>query len=73
LTPARLLAIRRAYAKLPKVKVRWRGRTFEQAAFGCTRALAERFGIKNRKLVVDIATGKSGSWILSKNQGQSRA
>jgi hypothetical protein len=73
LTPARLLAIRRAYARLPKVKVRRRGRTIEQAAFGCTKALAERFGIENRKLVVDIATGKSGSWILSENQGRSRA
>jgi hypothetical protein len=73
LTPARLLAIRRAYAKLPKVKMRRRGRTFEQAASGCTKALAERFGMENRKLVVDIATGKSGSWILSKNQGRSRA
>jgi hypothetical protein len=68
MTPARVLAIRRAYAKLPKVKVRRRGRTFEQAAFGCTKALAERFGIKNRKLVVDLATGKSGSWILSKDR-----
>jgi hypothetical protein len=69
LTPAKVLAIRRAYAKLPKVKVRRRGRTIVQAPFGCTKALAERFGIKDRRLVVNIATGKSGSWILSKNQG----
>jgi hypothetical protein len=72
LTPARVLAIRRAYAKLPKVKVRRRGRTIVQAAFGCTKALAERFGMKNRKLVVDLATGKSGAWILSKNRGRSK-
>jgi hypothetical protein len=68
-----VLAIRRAYAKLPKVKVRRRGQTIVQAPFGCTKSLAERFGIKNRRLVVNIATGKSGSWILSKNQGRSRA
>jgi len=73
LTPARLLAIRRAYAKLPKVKVLRRGRTIVQAPFGCTKALAERFGIENRKLVVNIATGKAGCWILSKNQGRTRA
>jgi len=73
LTPARVLAIRRAYAKLPKVKVRRRGRTIVQAPFGCTKALAERFGMKDRRLVVNIATGKSGAWILSENQGRSRA
>jgi len=73
MTPARVLAIRRAYAKLPKVKVRRRGRTIVQAPFGCTKALAERFGMKDRRLVVNIATGKSGAWILSENQGRSRA
>jgi len=68
LTPAQVRAIRRAYAKLPKVRVRRRGGTFERAPFGCTRALAERFGIKDRKLLAHIATGKSGSWILSENR-----
>jgi hypothetical protein len=65
LTPAKVRAIRRAYAKLPKSKVHRRGRTFERVPSGCTKALAERFGIENRKLLVNIATGKSGSWILS--------
>lgn len=67
LTPAKVRAIRRAYAKLPKVKVYRRGQTFERVPLGCTKALAERFGMKNRKLLVHIATGKSGSWILSGN------
>jgi hypothetical protein len=67
LTPARVRAIRRAYAKLPKAKVHRRGQTFERVPLGCTKALAERFGIKNRKLLAHIATGKSGSWILSGN------
>jgi len=67
LTPARVLAIRRAYAKLPKVKVHRHGRVFERVRLGCTKALAERFGLKNRKLLVHVATGKSGSWILSGN------
>jgi hypothetical protein len=67
LTPARVRAIRRAYAKLPKMKVHRRSQTFERVPYGCTRALAERFGIKNRKLLAHIATGKSGSWILSGN------
>jgi len=70
-TPAKVRAIRRAYAKLPKVKVRQRGRTFERVPLGCVKALAERFGMKNRRLLANIATGKSGSWILSGNdQGQ---
>ena len=67
LTPARVRAIRRAYAKLPKVKVHRRGMTFERVPLGCTKALAERFGMKNTKLLALIATGKSGSWILSGN------
>ena len=67
LTPAKVRAIRRAYAKLPKVKVHRRDLKFERVPFGCTKALAERFGIKNRELLVHIATGKSGSWILSGN------
>ena len=67
LTPARVRAIRRAYAKLPKAKVHRRGQTFERVPLGCTKALAERFGMKNRKLLVHIATGKSGSWILPGN------
>jgi len=67
LTPARVRAIRRAYAKLPKVTMHRRGRTFECVPHGCTKALAERFGIKNRKLLLHIATGKSGSWILPGN------
>jgi hypothetical protein len=67
LTPARVRAIRRAYAKLPKVTMHRRGRTFERVPHGCTKALAERFGIKNRKLLLHIATGKSGSWILPGN------
>jgi hypothetical protein len=67
LTPAKVRAIRRAYAKLPKVKVHRRGQTFERVPFGCTKALAERFGIRSRKLLAHIATGKSGSWILSGN------
>ncbi len=65
LTPAKVRAIRRAYAKLPKVKVHRRGQTFERVPLGCTKALAERFGMKNRRLLAHIATGKSGSWILS--------
>jgi len=67
LTPARVRAIRRAYAKLPKAKVHRRGQTFERVPLGCTKALAERFGMKNRKLLAHIATGKSGSWILPGN------
>jgi hypothetical protein len=67
LTPAKVRAIRRAYAKLPKVKVHRCGQTFERVPLGCTKALAERFGMKNRKLLAHIATGKSGSWILSGN------
>lgn len=67
LTPAKVRAIRRAYARLPKVKVHRRGQTFERVPLGCTKALAERFGIKNRKLLAHIATGKSGLWILSGN------
>jgi hypothetical protein len=70
LTPAKVRAIRRAYAKLPKMKVRRGDRTFERAPLGRTKALAERFGMKNRKRLVDIATGKSGSWILSKSRGK---
>jgi hypothetical protein len=65
LTPAKVRAIRRAYAKLPKMKAHRRGQTFDRVPFGCTRALAERFGIKSRKLLFHIATGKSGLWILS--------
>jgi hypothetical protein len=65
LTPARVRAIRRAYAKLPKVKVHRRGLTFERVPLGRTKALAERFGMKNTKLLALIATGKCGSWILS--------
>jgi len=64
LTPARVRAIRRAYAKLPKVKVHRRGQMFERVPLGCTKALAERFGMKNAKLLALIATGKCGSWIL---------
>ena len=67
MTPARVRAIRRAYAKLPKVKVHRRGQKFERVPLGCTKALAERFGMKDRKRLVHIATGKSGSWILSGN------
>jgi hypothetical protein len=67
LTPAKVRAIRRAYAKLPKMEVHRCGQTFERVPSGCTKALAERFGMKNRKLLVHIATGKSGSWILSGN------
>ncbi len=73
LTPAGVRAIRRAYAKLPKTKVRRRGRVFERVPLGCTKALAERFGMKNRKQLVSIATGKSGAWILSKSHVQSRS
>ena len=72
LTPAKVRAIRRAYAKLPKVKAHWRNRTFDRVPFGYSKALAVRFGLKNRKQLVSIATGKSGSWILSKSQGQPR-
>jgi hypothetical protein len=67
LTPAKVRAIRRAYARLPKVNVHRCGQAFERVPFGCTKALAERFGIKDSKLLVHIATGKSGSWILSGN------
>jgi len=72
LTPAKVRAIRRAYAKLPKMKVRRGDRVFERAPLGRTKALAERFGLKSRRLFASLATGKSGSWILSKSQGQSR-
>ena len=71
LTPAKVRAIRRAYAKLPKVKARRHGQTFERVPFGCTKALAERFGMKNGRQLVNIATGKSCSWILPENQDQS--
>ena len=72
LTPARVRAIRRAYAKLPKVKAHWRNRTFDRVPFDYSKALAVRFGLKNRKQLVSIATGKSGSWILSSSQRQPR-
>ena len=65
LTPARVRAIRRAYAKLPKLRVHWRGHEFERVPCGCNKALCERFGLKNGTLLAHIATGKSGSWILS--------
>lgn len=65
LTPAKVRAIRRAYAGLPKVKVHRRSQTFERVPLGCTKALAQRFGVKNRKLLAHIATGKSCSWLLS--------
>ena len=67
LTPAKVRAIRRAYAKLPKVKVHRGVQVFERVPLGCTKALAERFGMKNGKLLAHIATGKSGVWILSGN------
>jgi hypothetical protein len=67
LTPARVRAIRRAYAKLPKMKVHRGGQTVERVPHGCTKALAERFGIRSRRLLADVATGKAGSWILSGN------
>jgi hypothetical protein len=70
LTPAKVRAIRRAYAKLPKVKAHWRNRTFDRVPFGYSKALAVRFGLKNRKQLIKIATGKSGSWILSKSRGK---
>ncbi len=71
LTPARIRAIRRAYAKLPKTKVRRCGRTFERVPLGCTKELAERFGMKNGKQLVNLASGKSGNWILSMSSEQS--
>src|SRR5512143_1259583 len=64
LTPARLRAIRRAYAKLPKVKVVLRGKTIERVSFRYAEAMAERFGIKNRNLLSQLATGRVGCWIL---------
>lgn len=66
LTPARVRAIRRAYAKLPKVKVYRGGQTFERVPRGCVKVLVRRFGMKDGKLLVHVATGKSGPWILSK-------
>jgi hypothetical protein len=63
-------AIRRAYAKLPKVKAHWRNRTFDRVPFGYAQALGERFGVKNRKQLVNIAIGKSGSWILPRRPGK---
>jgi hypothetical protein len=68
LTPARVRAIRRAYARLPKVTAHRLGQTFERVPFGCTKALAERFGIKDRRQLANIAKGKSGSWILMKDR-----
>jgi len=64
LTPAKVRAIRRAYARLPKVKVQRHGRTFKRVPLGCTKVLAKRFGMENRKLLAHVATGKAGSWIL---------
>jgi hypothetical protein len=65
LAPAKVRAIRRAYAKLPKMKSHRLGRPVERAHRGCAKALARRFGMKNTGLFVDVANGKSGSWILS--------
>jgi hypothetical protein len=70
LTPAKVRAIRRAYARLPKVKSHRDGRTFERVPLGCAKALARRFGLKNRKRLAHIATGKSGSWILRGDPGR---
>jgi hypothetical protein len=66
LTPAKVRAIRRAYARLPKVRVCRRGQTYEHVPRGCVQALVRRFGMKDGKLLVNVATGKSGCWILSK-------
>ena len=66
LTPAKVRAIRRAYARLPKVTVHRLGQTFERVPRGCAKALARRFGMRNGKLLLHVATGRSGSWILSK-------
>jgi len=66
LTPAKVRAIRRAYARLPKVRVYRRGQTYEQVPRGCVKALLRRFGMKDGKLLAHVATGKSGCWILSK-------
>ena len=72
-TPAKVRAIRRAYAKLPRVKVRRLGGTFERVPSGCVKALAERFGMKDRRLLTNIAKGESCSWILPGNdQGSHR-
>ena len=65
-TPARLRAIRRAYAKLPKVAVRRRdGTVFKRTRKEYSRALAERFGIKGTRVLADLATGRVGDWILT--------
>jgi len=65
LTPAQVRLIRRGYAKLPKLKVHWRGGMMERARPGCTKALAERIGMKDPKLLALVGNGKIGRWILS--------
>ena len=67
LTPATVRAIRRAYAKLPKVTMHRRGQTFDRVPHGSTKALAKRFGMKDTRRLACIATGKCGSWILPGN------
>lgn len=64
MTPAKARAIRRAYAKLPKVLVRRRnGKVFRRAQMGYSKALAERFGVKDIHLLADLTAGKAGLWI----------
>jgi len=65
LTPAKVRAIRRAYAKLPKLKAHWRGGMMERARPGCIKALAKRFGLKDTRLLALVGNGKVGCWILS--------
>jgi hypothetical protein len=66
MTLARLRAIRRAYAKLPKVVVRQRnGRVFKRTPMGHSKALAERFGIRDMHVLSDLVTGKAGLWIAA--------
>jgi hypothetical protein len=67
LTPATVRAIRRAYAKLPKVTMHRRGQTFDRVPHGSTKALAKRFGMKDTRRLACIATGKCGCWILPGN------
>ena len=65
-TPAKLRAIRRAYAELPKVVVRRRdGKVFKRARKGYSRALASRFGIKGTRVLASLATGRIGHWIAA--------
>jgi hypothetical protein len=64
LTPAKVRAIRRAYARMPKWPQLRKGRLIKRVAHGETLKLARRFGFKSERRLQKLATGQIGGWIL---------